>query len=167
MFSLIKTKKENTCEKKKKIKSYFFFSLRGLVLQHLRHGQPALLGDHLHGPLQLEALDGRARIVERVPGTQLLAECVFHAGQLEHDAHGPSGDDARTFGGRAEHHVGGAEDAVDAVRERRAARQRDGDHLLLGGDDGLLDGVDDLLGSGGADADLFVVVVEFGGGVFF
>lgn len=124
------------------------------MLQHLRHGQPALLGDHLDRPLQLQALDCRARVVERVARAELLAEGVLDAGQLEHDAHGAPGDDAGSLGGRAQHHAGRAEDAVDAVREGRAARERDGDHLLLRGDDGLLDGVDDLLGRGAADSDL-------------
>lgn len=137
--------------------------LRGLVLQHLRDRQPALLGDHLDRPLQPEALDGRARVVERVARAQLLAERVLDARELEHDAHGASGDDAGTLGRGAQHHARGAEHAVDAVRERRAARERDRDHFFFGGDDGLLHGVDDLLRGGRADADLFLfffVVLE-------
>ena len=148
-----RTREAKKQEESRKPSSTTLYSRR-LVLQHLRHGQAPLLGDHLHSPLQLQTLDGRARVVERVAAAELLAKGVLDPGQLQDNAHGATGDDSRTLGGRAEHHAGRAEDAVDPVRERRAARQRHRDHLLLGRDHGLLHGVDDLLGGGRADADL-------------
>lgn len=131
------------------------------MLEHLGHGEAPLLRDHLKRPLRPEALDGGARVVERVARAQLLPERVLDAGELEHDAHRAAGDDSRTFGGRAEHDARGAEDAVGAVRECRAARERDRDHLFFRGNDGLLHGVDDLLGGGRADADLDVKGIVF------
>jgi hypothetical protein len=50
--------------------------------------------------------------------------------------------------------VRGARPAVGAVRESSAPGQGHGDHRLLRVDDRFLDGVDDLLGGGDADADL-------------
>lgn len=60
------------------------------VSHEVSDGEASLVSDHLEGALRAKALDGGARVVERVATAQLFAKAVLDACQLQHHAHRPT-----------------------------------------------------------------------------
>lgn len=63
-----------------------------------------------------------------------------------------TGNDTSTLRGGAQHDLGGAKDAVDAVGKRGRVGEGHADHVSLGVCDGFLHSHHDLLGRGASDA---------------
>src|SRR5258708_2660778 len=96
-----------------------------------------------------------------VLGAHRLGEDVVDARGLEDGADAAAGDQAGAVGGGTEEHLAAVVFAEDLVRDG-AALELDGDHALLGGLGGFLDGVGDLVGLAVADADHALAVADDG-----
>src|SRR4249919_970569 len=108
------------------------------------------VGRRLH---RTQALDRGAHEVDRVARTDSLGEDVFHANRFEHGAHGTTGDDTGTFGGRHHEDARGAVASLDLV-PKRAFVEIDIDHRLAGFFHRLLDGDRHFAGLAITEADL-------------
>ena len=133
-------------------------------LEHaLRHevlgGQAAALGDLVGALQRLEAGDRGPGDVDVVGRAERLAQDVVHAGLLEDDAGGATGDDAGTGGGRLHQDAAGAGDAEHRVGDR-AAGEGDVEQVALGLLGALLDGEGHLLGLAVAEPDTAVAVAD-------
>src|SRR3954468_18640276 len=106
-----------------------------------------------------QAVEGRVDDGDVVLRTHRLGENVMDARGLEDGAHAAAGDEAGAVGSRAEEDLAAVEFAEDLVRDR-AALELHGNHALLGGLGGLLDGVGDLIGLAVADADVALAVAD-------
>src|SRR5262245_23096554 len=115
----------------------------------------------VRGPPQpAQTVDGGVHQVVRVARPEALGEDVLHARRLEHRPHSGARDDARAGRRRLEQHTPRAEVSEDLVRNRATARQRDREHLLLGGFTRLADRVGHLVGLAEADTDSSLLIAD-------
>merc|ERR1719276_19548 len=129
--------------------------------EELLHSHVALLGNLLVRAHLPEALDDRARVVERRGGAELLGEDVLVPGELEDGAAGAARDDARAGAGGAEHHHRATLPLDgDAVREGLALGEGHVDHALARIRRGFRHRNLHLLRLGAPDADLALAVAH-------
>src|SRR6478736_16535 len=108
-----------------------------------------------------QAIERRVDDGDVVLRTHRLGEDVVDAGRFEDRADTAAGDEAGTGGSGAKEDLAAVVLAEDLVRDR-AALELHGNHTLLGGLGGLLDGVGDLVGLAVAGADVALAVADDG-----
>src|SRR5712691_4014375 len=107
----------------------------------------------------LERLERGLDHVVRIGGAEGLGQNVLNSSRLENCAHRPTGDHARTIRGRFEKDSSRSVMTDRRVRNRRAAHG-DGDHVLLGDLDPLLDRCRNFLGLPRSKADVSLTVAD-------
>src|SRR6185312_9710416 len=99
-----------------------------------------------------ESVDGRLYHVVRVVAANRFGEHVRNTAGLHHRAHRTTGDDARTFARRLQHHETGAE-AAEYLMRNGAFEQMDAAQILLRRFNALADGGGNFLRLTHAEAD--------------
>src|SRR5438093_1431069 len=120
---------------------------------------PALPRDAARGGQPLQAIHRRTHHIVRVRRATTLREDVADPGALQHRAHRPTGDHARSRRGRLEQHPAGAVLADDLVRNR-AARERHFRHAAARRFDRLAHRFADLVRLAGRDAHVALAVPD-------